>query len=219
MRRTAIIIFIVGLGSLATLLIWRHYEPVGQQPSAARRVFPKVQSDRLVWPSDHTWIWSVDMPPDGQKRQDLSVVARAVHAPLRAKESPVIRTRAISKQESQTTLSFGHLDTTRDGPAMVCLQLIDLGEVAMLASSPQESLRLLLTLQKDGREIRLRGSQGTLAGEYAGCVENEGRWKDGELHLLNLFVKTEDRLTTFDIVVHSEPAPDAQTKSGTSDTK
>ena len=83
MRRTAILIFVVGLCSMAIFLIWRHYEAAGQQPSAARRVFPKVQTDRLLWPTDHTWIWAVDMPPDGQKRQDLSVVARAVHAPLR----------------------------------------------------------------------------------------------------------------------------------------
>ena len=219
MRRTAILIFVVGLGSLATLLIWRHYAADEQQTSAARRVFPKVKTDRLVWPTDHTWIWSVDMPPEGQKRQDLSVVARAVHAPLHAKESPVIRTHAISKQESQTTLSFGHLGTSRDSPAMVCVQLIDLGEVAIPANSPKESLRLLLSLQKDGAEIRLPGPKGTLAGDFAGCVENEGQWKDGELHLMNLFVKTEDGLTTFDVVVVcSEPAP-AQTKSETSDTQ
>ena len=31
MRRTAILIFVVGLGSLATLLIWRHYAADGQQ--------------------------------------------------------------------------------------------------------------------------------------------------------------------------------------------
>ncbi len=83
MRRTAVLIFVVGLCSLAVLLIWRHYEAAGQQPSAARRVFPKVKTDRLLWPTDHTWIWAVDMPPEGQKRQDLSVVARAIHAPLR----------------------------------------------------------------------------------------------------------------------------------------
>ncbi len=102
---------------------------------------------------------------------------------------------------------------------MVCVQLIDLGEVAIPANSPKESLRLLLALQKDGAEIRLPGPKGTLAGAFAGCVENEGHWKDGELHLMNLFVKTEDGLTTFDVVVvRSEPAP-AQTKSGTSDTE
>ena len=218
MRRTAILIFVVGLCSLAVLLIWRHYEAAGQQTLAARRVFPKVKTDRLVWPTDHTWIWAVDMPPEGQKRPDLSVVRRAVHAPLPAKESPAIRTRAISKQESQTTLSFGHLGTTRDAPAMVCVQLIDLGEVAMPANSPKESLRLLLGLQKDGAEIRLPGSKSTLEGDFAGCIENEGQWKDGELHLMNLFVKTEDGLTTFDVVVVcSEQAPDARTKSGTSD--
>ena len=126
MRRTAILIFVVGLGSLASLLLWRHYAADEQQASAARRIFPKVQSDRLVWPTDHTWIWSVDMPPDGQKRQDLSVVARAVHAPLHAKESPSIGPRAISKQESQATLTVGRLNTTGNGPAMVCVQLIDL---------------------------------------------------------------------------------------------
>ncbi len=219
MRRTAIVIFVVGLGSLATLLFWRHYAAVEQQTSAARRVFPKVKTDRLMWPTDHTWIWAVDMPPDGKKRQDLSVVARSIHAPLRAKEVPAIRTHAISKQESQTTLSFGHLATAQGAPAMVCVQLIDLGEVAIPANSPKESLRLLLALQKDGAEIRLPGPKGTLAGAFAGCVENEGHWKDGELHLMNLFVKTEDGLTTFDVVVvRSEPAP-AQTKSGTSDTE
>ena len=220
MRRTAILIFVVGLCSMAVFLVWRHYEGAGQQLSAARRVFPKVQSDRLVWPTDHTWIWAVDMPPDGQKRQNLSVVVRAVHAPLPAKGAPAIRTRAISKQESKTTLSFGHLGITRDAPAMVCVQLIDLGEVAMPASSPKKSLRLLLGLQKDGAEIRLPGSKSTLEGDYAGCAENEGQWKDGELHLMNLFVKTEDQLTTFDVVVvRSEQAPDARTKSGTSDTE
>jgi hypothetical protein len=205
---------------VAILLIWRHYEAAGQQTSAARRIFPKVQTDRLLWPTDHTWIWAVDMPPDGQKRQYLSVVARAVHAPLPAKESPAIRTHAISKQESQTTLSFGHLGTARDTPAMVCVQLIDLGEVAIPANSSKESLRLLLALQKDGAEIRLPNRKGTLAGDFAGCVENEGQWKDGELHLMNIFVKTEDGLTTFDlVVVCSEQAPDARTKSGTSDTE
>ena len=94
---------------------------------------------------------------------------------------------------------------------MVCVQLIDLGEVAIPANSPKESLRLLLAIQKDGAEIRLPGSKSTLEGDFAGCVENEGQWKDGELHLMNLFVKTEDGLTTFDVVVVcSEPAPDAQ---------
>ncbi len=88
MRRTAILIFVVGLCSLATLLIWRHYAADEQQTSAARRVFPKVKTDRLMWPTDHTWIWAVDMPPDGKKRQDLSVVARSIHAPLRARKFP-----------------------------------------------------------------------------------------------------------------------------------
>ena len=84
---------------------------------------------------------------------------------------------------------------------MVCVQLIDLGEAALAAASPKESLRLLLTLQKDGAEIFLHGPKTALEGSFAGMSENEGPWKDGELHLMNLFVKTEDRLTTFDVVV------------------
>ena len=112
MRRTAILIFVVGLCSLATLLIWRHYAADEQQTSAARRVFPKVKTDRLVWPTDHTWIWAVDMPPDGKKRQDLSVVARSIHAPA-ARKLPRSALMPFSKQESQTTLSFGHLATAQ----------------------------------------------------------------------------------------------------------
>ncbi len=202
MRRTAIWLLIVVLWAGAILLIWHLYAAPGQQSSAARRIFPKVQSDRLVWPSNHTWIWSVDMPPDGQKRHELAVVARSVHSPLGPHESSAIRTRAISKQESEATLSFGRLGSGRSSPAMVCVQLIDLGEAALAAASPKESLRLLLTLQKDGAEIFLHGPKTALEGSFAGMSENEGPWKDGELHLMNLFVKTEDRLTTFERCRH-----------------
>jgi hypothetical protein len=216
MRRKAIWVLIVVLWGGAILLLWHLHAASGKQP-AARRIFPKVQSERLVWPSNHTWIWSVDMPPDGQKRQKLAVVARAVHTPLAAKESFAIRTRAISKQESEATLSFGSLGSGRSGPAMVSVQLIDLGEAAIPTSSPKGSLRLLLTLQKDGTETFLHGPETALEGSFAGFAENEGPWKDGELHLVNLFVKTEDRLTTFDVVVIcSEQAPDAL-KKGTGD--
>jgi hypothetical protein len=149
------------------------------------------------------------MPHDGQKRQDFRAIARAVHTTLRVNESPVISTRTISKQESQTTLPVGYLRSAGDGSATVCVQLIDLREVAITANVPKESLRLLLTLQKDGVETYLRGPKGALEGEFAGSAENEGRrWEDGELHLMNLFLKTEDRLTTFDVVVVcSEAAP------------
>ena len=40
MRRTAILIFVVGLCSMAVFLVWRRYKGDGRRISAARRDFP-----------------------------------------------------------------------------------------------------------------------------------------------------------------------------------
>ena len=95
--------------------------------------------------------------------------------PPACKESPAIRTRAISKQESQATLSFGHLGTTRDAPAMVCVQLIDLGEVAIPANSPKESLRLLLRSRRTAPKSACPAPRARLKG----ILQDASRTRDG----------------------------------------
>jgi hypothetical protein len=183
-------------------------------PSAtATLVFPQRATDQMIWPQNQTWIWSVNRLDKPEGGNSVSLVVRSVRERFQG-DNPAIGSRIISKDASQSEVSPGTLVGGATVPFQVGVQLIDLGTAAIPASDALRPLRLLLRLKEGpsemegGSEIHRVGEQCVLEGNsVAGnSIHHNAEWSNGELHLMNLFVRTKDELITYDVVVvTSEP--------------
>jgi hypothetical protein len=202
MQRRAISVALVGL--LVVGLIAAAYlaaQPPTEQTTVTL-MYPKEPTDSMLWPTNHSWVWSISRLDPSAKGESLSLVARVVHKRLGKGESPAIGPRTISKAESEAELSLGKvLGVKATDSAIICVQLVDLGEVAIPAG--KRPLRLLLHLKARAVTASLSGEQIVIEGDrFVGQAPNYNpEWKDGELHLQTLWVQEDDRVTTYDVVV------------------
>jgi hypothetical protein len=165
-------------------------------------LYPKAgTADGLLWPNNHSWVISVDRLDPSVKSNTVSLAVRAVHKKLAKGESPVISTCKIAKAENQSKIRFGKRSGgDQTGPTTVCIQLINLNDADVPLGPEKRSLRLLFTLQRGGGSM---GQRKVIEGDYC-CgsgVNMDATWKDGELHLMNFHVASEDKLTTYDVVL------------------
>lgn len=206
MRRIAILLLLsvmLGGGLVAAWLAATHLRR--DRPAAELR-FPKDPAERILWPQDHAWVWSADLPSDSPKKQVLSCIVRAVDHPLRNNETHAVGTRVISEQESQKTITVGSIETTLGTasaePAIVGVQLINLADLGLPTDPQKGTLRLLLTLSWGGATTIQRGKESMIDGiRVSGSATNGKRWEGDELHLMNFFVVAKDRFTTYDVVL------------------
>jgi hypothetical protein len=168
-------------------------------------LYPKELKDTLLWPTNKSWIWSIK-GLDSSKGTTLSLVARVVHErPLQPGESPAIGPRLISKAESETRLHTGKMTGAKLPDSVIaCVQLIDLREALVQAGTEKQPLRLLFYLGTDSMGVGTWTSEKfVIEGDrYLGMAPNiDAGWKDGELHLQNLFVLEGDRQAIYDVVL------------------
>src|SRR5262245_7747230 len=200
-RRTKFIV----LGSLLLLglfaVTYLVAKPLTEQPTVTL-LYPKEPTDSMLWPTNQSWVWSVNRLDAPAKGNSLAVVVRMVHQPLKKGEGVSVAGRIISRAESEGELTFGRIvwEETHP-PAFVSVQLVDLGEIA--APVEKGRLRLLLQLRRGGGSIFRNGTQSVIDGESIAChgFHDNPQWKDGELHLQNLYVRTRDGVTIYDVVV------------------
>jgi hypothetical protein len=203
MRRAISAAAVAGLVVVGLVSANYRAEKPAPEKTKVTLLFPKEDSPQeLLWPTNNSKVWSIKPLGPAVKGKGLSLVARVVHKRLRKGESPAIGPRTISKAESNSELSFGKLLAIKpDDSAIVCMQMIDLQEVGV--SPGKKPLRLLLHLMVGMTTASRTGERsGIEGGSFVGMAPNSNPiWKDGELHLQCLFVQTEDRLTTYDLVL------------------
>jgi hypothetical protein len=180
-----------------------------QQPAAPKIQKPLITvlypkdgtTDGMLWPNRHSWIISVDRLDPSVKSTTRSLAVRAIHKKLGKGESPSYKPRNISKVVSQSSIRFGKLDGgNQAGPTVVCIQLINLNDAKIPLGPGKRPLRLLLTLQGGGGGME---QEHVIEGDYCGGsrINTAGKWKDGELHLMNFYAVSDDNVTTYDIVL------------------
>jgi hypothetical protein len=164
-------------------------------------LYPKEETDGLLWPNDYTCIFSVDHLDTSIKSNSLSLAVRAIHQEIEQGTTPTIGSRTISKAESRSTIRLGKsLGVKPTAPTIVSVQLIDLNAARIPPGPDKRPLRLLLKLKhRAGTTSKTEVIEGdSLAGS---CSPENQKWKDGELHLWNFFVVSGDKLTTYDVVL------------------
>jgi hypothetical protein len=203
MRRSLFLAAIVSLGvSLLAIAAYVAAKPLRERPTATV-IYPKDAGDSLLWPNYHTSMWSINRMDD-TKARDLTVVVRIKHEPLAKGQSVVIPvvSPAFSKVESDAEISLGTLKGVKaDAVAFVSLQLIDLNEVGIAVD--KRPLRLLLSLRVNGSTVWHKGPETAIEGDrVAGhSYHDEPIWKNGELHLKCIYVRTGERLACYDVLV------------------
>ncbi len=193
---------VIGLASAAYLAA----QP-GTEPPTVMLLYPKQPGDGLLWPTDRSWIWSVNRLGLGGKGTQFALVARVVHLPAPAKEqSPAIplAVRSITKADCEAEISVGKivLAGAAIDSAVVSVQLVDSRPMEVPAATEKPTLRLLLRLQTGGSMLVNDGVANPLHGIVVGhAVNPQAEWSDGELHLQNIYLRTGDRIAIYDVVV------------------
>jgi hypothetical protein len=201
MRRIYLCLALVaGVTALVTAVL------VAAKPEADRQtitlLFPKQDStENLLWPNDHAYVFSINRPHP--ENPALSAVVRSVHEELKKGISPAIGDRLISKAESEEEKNLSiKISPPPQGPIIVYVQLIDLSEITSPAKADNPQARLRLGIRNKGFSTSLGDDQTLIEGKPVGVNPRlNARWKDGELHLINLFMQKGERFTTYDVVI------------------
>jgi hypothetical protein len=165
-------------------------------------LYPKEgTTDGMLWPNNHTWIISVDRLDPTVQSKTRSLAIRAIHKKLEKGEGPTYGSRRIAKTENQSKIRFGKcVGGDQGGPTIVRVQVINLNEAEISLGPDKRPLRLLLSLGGRGGTMYQRH---VIEGDYCGgmSANTDTKWKDGELHLMNFWAVSEERVTTYDVVL------------------
>ncbi len=175
------------------------------QESSVTLVFPREPADQLLWPNNASWVWSIKGLDLGTKGRTLSLVVRVVRERQEKGTSPVIEPRVISKAKCEAEISGGgkFAGLRLMDSALVSVQLLNLAAVGVPTEGKKRPLRLLLGFHTRSGTIHWDGEKSVIDGErlVGNAPHLNPKWRDGELHLQTLFVKTGDRLAIYDVVV------------------
>lgn len=161
------------------------------QDDPAKLIFPPGPAETLLWPTDRAWVYSVRLDGAGPKS--------GIRAEIRTEElganegyafEPVARG---APGQPGTSVQW----QTAPDTAMVSIQLVGAGDGPADGDRGRE--RLIVRLKAGALAV---STEIAIEGTYAGHGDNGfGEWMDGELHLMNLFTRSELVVTRYDVAL------------------
>ena len=149
--------------------------------------------------------WEFEVPQKIQKKLTGLIIRRGLHQSLKENESHSLgNPRHITQQEAQSWAGPGYSGPGQDKHKVV-LEVADLNKMALKSALPGRNLRLLASLSSGGSSVTLSGERAALFGDYwAGHSHvHKPQWKNGELHLMSLYVKDGNTVWEYAVIVVS----------------
>jgi hypothetical protein len=117
-----------------------------------RLIFPKDSGDQQLWPNNNAWVWSIEGLDPEAKGKAITLIARVVKERIEKGIHPVVEPRIITKAECKAKISVGGkvVGVKPNDSALVSIQVVDLGAVAVPTGRKSRSLRVLLNLSIRG---------------------------------------------------------------------
>jgi hypothetical protein len=198
-----------GLGGVGAVLLARSGEP------AKMHILARPAELVSGWPADRYWSWSFPRPSpaqgeliDLQIRQKSTLLAKG-EIP-RIPFSPKAMTAAEAEHVRHAGMIGPLTQGKQESPGQASIQLLDLSEIGAVSTKPGQDLRVLAKLSVGGTMARLDEIE-LPAGRFAGSYQkDEGAWVNGEIHLTSFWVRTEEGVIQFDVVLKQLSAPAVQ---------
>ena len=159
--------------------------------NVAREIFPAGPAERMLWPTDRAWVFSVRLDGAGPK-SGLRAAVRT--ADLGANEG-----YAYEKVARGAPEQAGGLREWQTAPdsAIVSIQVFGAGEGP--AGGDRDRERLIVRLKAGDMAVT---SEIAIEGAVTGYGGNGyAEWVNGEIHLMNVFAKSGEVVTRYDVVL------------------
>lgn len=157
----------------------------------AREIFPAGPAERMLWPTDRAWVFSVRLDGAGPK-SGLRAAVRT--ADLGANEGYAYE--KVARGAPEKTCPSMNWQTAPD-TAIVSIQVFGPGEGP--AGGDRERERLIVRLEAGGVGNRAEiAIEGAVTG-YGG--NGYAEWVNGEIHLMNLWARSGEVETRYDVVL------------------
>lgn len=161
----------------------------------AEQIFPVGSAEQLLWPIDRAWVYSVRLGEAGPK------------SGVRAE----VRTAGLGTNEGYAFGQVARGAPGREGPsvewqtvpdtATVSVQVVGAGEGP--AGGDRDHERLIVRLKAGSIAV---AAEIPMEGTYAGHGGNGyAQWVNGELHLMNVFARSGDVVTRYDVLLSESP--------------
>jgi hypothetical protein len=159
--------------------------------NVAREIFPAGPAEQMLWPTDRAWVFSVRLGGAGPK----SGVRAAV------------RTAELGANEGYAYGQVARGAPEKNGPSMnwqtapdtaiVSIQVFGAGEGPARGDRDRERLIVRLEAGGLGNSVVI-AIEGAVTG-YGG--NGYAEWVNGEIHLMNVFAKSGEVVTRYDVVL------------------
>jgi len=164
---------------------------VAATANVVRKIFPAGPAEQMLWPTDRAWVFSVRLDRAGPK-SGLRAAVRS--ADMDANQGWAYE--KVARGAPEQTCSSMQWQTAPD-TAIVSIQVFGAGEGPARGDRDRE--RLIVRLEAGGM-----GSSSVIAIE--GAVRGYGdngyaEWVNGEIHLMNLWAKSGEVETRYDVVL------------------
>ncbi|QJX00295.1 hypothetical protein [Frigoriglobus tundricola] len=210
MRRTVLAVTLLTLGTAG----WAALRSAAPDPNPPApmivQLYPKGPTDGLLWPHNNTRLLSVRLPNPEGKTKGATAVIRTIQEKVDKDAPPVIGSRRLAQKESKTAFELGRsVRLADDDPPLaqeviLCIQIIDLDELQKRRPNDPGRYKLRFGMQEKGSTMFEGGDKCWIEGHLAGTMPHlDAKWKDGELHVMNFFVKNGETFTVYDVVVRA----------------
>ncbi len=159
--------------------------------NVARKIFPAGPAEEMLWPTDRAWVFSVRLDGAGPK-SGLRAAVRT--ADLGANEG-----YAYEKVARGAPEQAGGLREWQTAPdsAIVSIQVFGAGEGP--AGGDRDRERLIVRLKAGDMAVT---SEIAIEGAVTGYGGNGyAEWVNGEIHLMNVFAKSGEVVTRYDVLL------------------
>ena len=156
----------------------------------AREIFPAGPAERMLWPTDRAWVFSVRLDGAGPKS--------GLRAAVRTADMDANQGWAYEKVARGAPEKTGPSMKWQTAPdtAVVSIQVFGAGEGPARGDRDRE--RLIVRLEAAGMG---NSSEIDIEGAVTGYGGNRAEWVNGEIHLMNLWAKSGEVETRYDVVL------------------
>ncbi len=199
-RRThyTVIAFGVLLASAcAAFAIWTSKAP----PDAVIQEQPQRNH---LWPMQRCATWQLN-----NLNGDVRLSVRSIERDIMPGESPTGRPDRIERSASTHTVGTGWcLGGNQPFKGHVTSQVVNLSDVALDPRFEKQPLRLLVSFGMGGATTRLNSKDTIIQGDcpFATIPHETATWSDDELHLLNVYTRTENKVFVYDVFLERRPS-------------
>lgn len=159
--------------------------------NVARKIFPAGPAEKMLWPTDRAWVFSVRLDGAGPKS--------GLRAAVRTADMDANQGWAYEKVARGAPEQAGGLREWQTAPdsAIVSIQVFGAGEGP--AGGDRDRERLIVRLKAGDMAVT---SEIAIEGAVTGYGGNGyAEWVNGEIHLMNLWAKSGEVETRYDVVL------------------